>query len=51
MVLPQDDTIYMVPRPFQKLGGDSHFHFVHTLRYVHPQPLHADLRLISKPKV
>ena len=23
MVLPRNDAIYMVPRPLQKLGGDS----------------------------
>ena len=29
MVLPWEDAIYMVPRPLQKLSGDSHFRCVH----------------------
>ena len=29
MVLSREDVIYMVPRPLQKLGGDS-IHYVHT---------------------
>ena len=30
MVLPQEDTVYTVPRPLQKLGGDSKTPCVHT---------------------
>ena len=30
MVLPQENAIYMVPRPWQKLGGDSNFCCVHN---------------------